>query len=89
MKNSFKNTFPTDTKISFHQQEYLKNEKNLLPIARKSVSTSRNKVSFKKVDTLNFKNFSKALNKRILFPLDRKSVFASRNEEFVKIYLST
>ena len=89
MKNSFKNTFPAGTKNSFHQQEYLKNEKNLLSLARKSVSTSRNKVSFKKVATVNLKNFNKAPNKRILFPLDRKSVFASWNEEFVKIYLST
>ena len=89
MKNSFKDMLPADTTNSFHQQQYLKNEKNLLPLARKSVSTRRNKVSFKKVATLNFKNFNKALNKRILFPLDRKLVFASRNEEFVKIYLST
>ena len=51
-------------------------------LARKSVSTSRNKVSLKKMLLhLNFKNFSKTLNERILIPLDRKSVSTSWKEE--------
>ena len=55
-----------------------KKKKNL---ARKSVSTSRNKVSLKKMLLhLNFENFSKTLNERILIPLDRKSVSTSWKE---------
>ena len=53
-------------------------------ISQKTVSTSRNKVSLKKLLTPNFKNLNKPLNKRILFSLDRKSISTNRNEELVK-----
>ena len=55
-------------------------EKKWFPQARKSVSTSRNKVIFQKFDLQTEKKY---LNKRILFQVDRKSVSTSGNEEFV------
>ena len=59
----------------------MKRKKNKTNLARKSVSTSRNKVSLKKMLLhLNFENFSKTLNERILIPLDRKSVSTSWKE---------
>ena len=67
-------------KIAFIRRSIWKKKKKNL--ARKSVSTSRNKVSLKKMLLhLNFKNFSKTLNDRILIPLDRKSVSTSWKEE--------
>ena len=59
----------------------MKRKKNKTNLARKSVSTSRNKVSLKKMLLhLNFENFSKTLNERILIPLDRKSVSTNWKE---------
>ena len=55
-------------------------EKKLFPLARKSVSTSRNKVIFQKLDLPVSTNRK---NKRILFQLGRKSVYTSGNGEFV------
>ena len=55
-------------------------EKKLFPLARKSVSTSRNKVIFQKLDLPVSTNRK---NKRILFQLGRKSVYTSGNAEFV------
>ena len=58
-------------------------EKKWFPQARKSVSTSRNKVIFQKFDFPVPTNRKKYLNKRILFQVDRKSVSTSGNEEFI------
>ena len=59
----------------------MKRKKNKTNLARKSVSTSRNKVSLKKMLLhLNFENFSKTLNERILIPLDKKSVSTNWKE---------
>ena len=59
MKNLFKNTFlPNEKHLSL--AEYLKNGKNQLLLAKKSVSTSRNKVSLKKDATPEFKNLQQS-----------------------------
>ena len=55
-------------------------ENKWFPLARKSVSTSRNKVIFQKLDS-RFPQTEQ--NKRILSQLDRKSVSTSGNREFV------
>ena len=55
-------------------------EEVLLPLARKSVSTSRKKVIFKNWISPSRK---KCPNKRILFQVDRKLVSTSMNGEFV------
>ena len=54
-------------------------EKKWFPLARKSVSTSRNKVIFQ-IFSLAEKECP---NKRILFQLDTKSVSIRRNGEIV------
>ena len=51
-----------------------------LPLARLSVSISRNKAVFRKFD---FPKHKKSPNKRTLFQVDRKSVSTSRNGEVV------
>ena len=48
--------------------------KKWFPLARKSVSTSKNKVIFQKFDSRFQQTEKKTLNKRILFQVDRKSV---------------
>ena len=53
MKNLFKNTFPLDKKYFSLAGVSEKWEKKL-PLAKKSVSMSRNKVSLKKVATPEF-----------------------------------
>ena len=57
--------------------------KKWFPLARKSVSTSKNKVIFQKLDLPVSTNRKKSPNKRILFQLDKKSVSTSENGEFV------
>ena len=59
-------------------------EKKLFPLARKSVSTSRNKVFFFKncISPMVSTSRKKSLNKRILFQIDRKSVAISENGEW-------
>ena len=66
MKNSFKNTFPLDETYLSLAGVSEKWKKNLLPLAKKTVFTSRNKVSLKKIATPNFKIFNKTLNKTVL-----------------------
>ena len=56
-------------------------EKKWFPPVRKSVSTSRNKSLFQKLDF--HYQIKKFPNKRILYQVDRKSVSTSRNGEFV------
>ena len=55
-------------------------QKIWFPLARKSVTTSRNKVIFKNWISSSRK---KCPNKRTLLQEDRKSVSTSRNGEFV------
>ena len=51
MQNLFTNTFPLDRKIKLPVAGVSENRrKNWFPLARKSVSTSRNKVIFQKLD---------------------------------------
>ena len=59
--------------------------KKWFPLARKSVSTSRNKVIFRKIGfPLGFPLAEKkSPNKRILFQVDKTSVSTSRNGIFV------
>ena len=71
------NMFSPDKKYLSLAGVSVKSKKKLL-LAKKSVSTSRNKVSLKKIIVI------VSLNKTILFLLDRTFVFTSRNEEFVK-----
>ena len=71
------NMFSPDKKYLLLAGVSVKSKKKLL-LAKKSVSTSRNKVSLKKIIVI------VSLNKTILFLLDRTFVFTSRNEEFVK-----
>ena len=78
MNDLLKNKFTLDEKA------LTKNGKKWFLLARKSVSTSRNKVIFQKLDLPVSANRKKTLNKRILFQLDRKSVSTSGNGELFK-----
>ena len=50
-RNAFKNTFPLDGKINLAVAELSQNgRKKWCPLTRKSVSTSRNKGFFQKLD---------------------------------------
>ena len=86
MHDLFTNTFPLDGKIKLSVAGAVSGngrKKKWFPLARKSVSTSRNNVIFQKLDIPVSTNRKKTLNKRILFQLDRKSVSTSGNGEFV------
>ena len=76
--------FPLDGKLKLAVAGLPQNgRKKWFPLARKSVSTSRNKIIFQKFDCSVPTNKQKSLNKRILFQVDRKSVYTSGKEEFV------
>ena len=77
--------FPLDGKIKLAVAGVSQiGRKKWFPLARKSVSTSRNKVIFEKLNLpVSTNRKKKSLNKIILFQLDRKSVFTSGNEELV------
>ena len=80
MQDLFTNTFPLDGKIKLSVAGVSENgRKKWFPLARKSVSTSRNKVIFQ-IFSLAEK---KCPNKRILFQLDTKSVSIRRNGEII------
>ena len=57
--------------------------------ARKSVTTSKNKIAFQKLDfPVSTSSKKKSLNKRIMFKLNRKLVSTGRNgETFKKTFL--
>ena len=77
----FTNAFPLDGKIELSLTGVSKNgRKKMIPLAKKLITTSRNKVIFNNWISTSRK---KSLNKRILFQLDRKSVSTSRNGDFV------
>ena len=84
----FANAFPLNGKISLSVAGVSENgRKKWFPLARKSVSTSRNYFSNYFL-RLFFKNCVSASTKRspnktILFQVDRKSISTSRNGEFV------
>ena len=61
-----------------------KGRKKWFPPARKSVSTSRNKFIFQKLD---FYEQKKAPNNKILFQVDRKLVFTIRNGKSISEYV--
>ena len=83
-QNAFKNTFALDGKIKLTVPGVSQIwRKKWFPLVRKSVSTSRTKVIFQKLDLPVSTYRKKTLNKRILFQLDRKPVSTSGNGEFV------
>ena len=79
------NKFPLDGKIKLSVARVSKNgRKKWFALARKSVSTSRNKIIFQKLDfPCGFHWQQKSPNKRILFQVDKKSVSTTRNGKFV------
>ena len=85
MQDLFTNTFPLDGKIKLSVAGESQNgRKKWFLLARKLVSTSRNKVVFQKLDfPVVSTNRKKSPNKKILFQVDRKSVSTSRNGEFI------
>ena len=86
-RNAFKNTFLLDQKIKLAAAGVPQNGgKKRFPLARRWVSTSRNKVIFQKLDLQVSVNKNKSIlsnKKRILLQLDRKLVSTSGNGEFV------
>ena len=81
MPGLFTNKFPLDGKIKLPVVRVSENERKIwFPPARKSVSTSRSKVIFQKLD---FHEQKKAPNKKILFQVDRKLVSTIRNGKFI------
>ena len=78
----FTNTFPLDENTKLSVAKVSENgRKKWFPLARRSISTSRNKkVIFQILDCTSIK---KSPNKQILVEVDRKSVTTSRNGELV------